>query len=643
MLIIEQASCQSLCKLRFADARGAEEHERAYRPVRVGDAGTRTLDGLSHETHGLVLADDPLVDDLVEVQQLLALALDQFRDRDAGPFSHDVCDLLLRDRVVHERVLGGALLGALLGLGELLLKGGQVGVLELCGLLVLEGHLRGLDLAVDALDLALYLLDLVHAAALGFPARLHGVEFVLELRKLSGELRKTVLGELVVLLLEGHLLDLELHDLSAQVVQLAGHGVYLRPDHGAGLIHEVYGLVGQETVRYIAVRQRRGGDKRVVVDADAMEYLIALLQAAEYAYRVLDRRLVDHDGLETTLQSRVLFDVLAVLVQGRGADAVQLAARQHGLQEVARVHAALGLARADDGVQLIDEQDYPALGAAYLLQHGLEPLLKLAAVLGARDERAHVEREDGLVLQPVRHVAADYTLSQALGYGRLADAGFADEHGVVLRLTREDADDVPYLAVTADDGVELLLTRALHEVGAVFRQGVVAVLRVVAGHGAGLDLGECGVEGFARDAVVGEYLAHRRAALGEHAEHQVLDGDVLVAQLLRRLLGKAQQLARLGGGVDLAAAAGDLGQLGDLGVQLTQHGVAVRTHLGEQRADEAAVLVDKGVEQVSRGEVLVLVLLSHRLSGVYGFNCLLSEFFSVHKRSPSFRWAECLR
>lgn len=33
----------------------------------------------------------------------------------------------------------------------------------------------------------------------------------------------------------------------------------------------------------------------------------------------------------------------------------------------------------------------------------------------------------------------------------------------------------------------------------------------------------------------------------------------------------------------------------------------------------------------------------HNLSGVYGFNCLLSEFFSVHKRSPSFRWAECLR
>jgi hypothetical protein len=35
-----------------------------------------------------------------------------------------------------------------------------------------------------------------------------------------------------------------------------------------------------------------------------------------------------------------------------------------------------------------------------LLEHGLEPLLELAAVLRAGDERAHVEREDLLLLQP---------------------------------------------------------------------------------------------------------------------------------------------------------------------------------------------------------------------------------------------------
>ena len=74
-------------------------------------------------------------------------------------------------------------------------------------------------------------------------------------------------------------------------------------------------------------------------------------------------RLVDQHRLEAPLQGGVLLDVLAVLVQRGGADAVQLAAGQHRLEQVAGVHGALGLAGADDGVQLVDEQDDLALGA----------------------------------------------------------------------------------------------------------------------------------------------------------------------------------------------------------------------------------------------------------------------------------------
>ena len=69
------------------------------------------------------------------------------------------------------------------------------------------------------------------------------------------------------------------------------------------------------------------------------------------------RRLIDEDRLEAALQRGVLLDVLAVLVERRRADAVQLAARQHRLEHVRGVHRALGRARADDRVQLVDEQD----------------------------------------------------------------------------------------------------------------------------------------------------------------------------------------------------------------------------------------------------------------------------------------------
>ena len=56
--------------------------------------------------------------------------------------------------------------------------------------------------------------------------------------------------------------------------------------------------------------------------------------------------------------------------------------------------APSALAGADDRVDLVDEHDDAALGLLHLAQHGLEALLELAAVLGAGDQRTHVERPE---------------------------------------------------------------------------------------------------------------------------------------------------------------------------------------------------------------------------------------------------------
>ena len=89
--------------------------------------------------------------------------------------------------------------------------------------------------------------------------------------------------------------------------------------------------------------------------------LVALLEATQYGDGVLHRRLGDQHLLETALQGGVFFHVLPVLVQGGGAHAVQLAASQGGLEHIARIHGALGLAGAHHGMQLVDEEDDIAL------------------------------------------------------------------------------------------------------------------------------------------------------------------------------------------------------------------------------------------------------------------------------------------
>ena len=225
------------------------------------------------------------------------------------------------------------------------------------------------------------------------------------------------------------------------------------------LVDEVDRLVGQEAVGDVALAERRGGDRRGVLDAHAVVDLVALLQPAQDRDRVLDGRLADHDRLEAALERGVLLDVLAVLVERRRADRAQLAAGEHRLEQVRGVDRALGGAGADDRVQLVEEQDDLPARLGDLLEDGLQALLELAAVLRAGEQRADVERDDLAVAQRLGDVAVDDPLGEALDDRGLADAGLADEDRVVLRAPAEDLDDAADLLVAADDGVEQAVAR----------------------------------------------------------------------------------------------------------------------------------------------------------------------------------------
>ena len=164
----------------------------------------------------------------------------------------------------------------------------------------------------------------------------------------------------------------------------------------AGLVDEVDRLVRQVTIGDVADRQVDGGLDRLVRDRDLVVLLVALADAHEDLDRLLEGRLLDHDRLEAALEGGVALDVLAVLVEGGGADALELAAGQRRLEDVGRVDRALGRTRPDERMELVDEQDR-VVRVAQLLDDLLEPLLELAAVLRAGDERADVEGQDALV------------------------------------------------------------------------------------------------------------------------------------------------------------------------------------------------------------------------------------------------------
>ncbi len=189
-----------------------------------------------------------------------------------------------------------------------------------------------------------------------------------------------------------------------------------------------------------------------------------------------------------------------------------------GFEQVGRVHRAVALAGADQRMHLVDEQDEIALARGDFLEHGLQPLLELAAVFRTRNQRAEIEREQLLVLEGLGHVAVDDAQREALGDGGLADAGLTDQDGIVLGPARQHLDGAADLLVAADDRIELAVARSLGQVAGIFLQRVIGVL------------GGRGV---------------RRAALAQRLDRgiEVLRGDAALGQDRAGLAGLFQREA----------------------------------------------------------------------------------------------------
>src|SRR5690606_23920737 len=426
------------------------------------------------------------------------------------------------------------------------------------------------------------------------------VVLALELGEFFLDQLQALLRSLVLFLLHGLALDLELDHAAVELVHDLGLGVDLHLDARGGLVDQVDRLGGQEAVGDVAVREFGRGDDRRVGDVDAVVDLVLLLQTAQDGDGRLHRRLFDQHLLEAALERGVLLDVLAVFVERGGADAVQLATGERGLQHVARVHRALGLAGADHGVELVDEEDDAALVLGDLLQHRLQALLEFATVLGTGEQRRHVERQHALALERLGHLVIDDALRQAFDDRGLAHARLADQHRVVLGAALQDLDGAADLVVAADHRVELAAASALGEVHAVFIQRLALAFGVLAADiGTAAHRLDRGFERLAVEAALLEQAAGLALVVGER-EQEHLAGDELVAALLRLAVGDVEQVVEVAADADLAAVTFDLGQAADRFGNRSLERRHIDAGALQQRYAAAVVLLEQRLHHVQR-------------------------------------------
>ena len=172
----------------------------------------------------------------------------------------------------------------------------------------------------------------------------------------------------------------------------------------------------------------------------------------------------------------------AVLVERGGADGVQLAARQHRLEHVGGVHRAFGGARADDRVQLVDEEDDLPGESTTSLSTAFSRSSNSPRYFAPATSAPMSSATIFLFFRPSGTSCADDALRQPFDDGGLADAGLADEHRVVLGAARQHLDHAADLVVAADDRIELALARELGQVAAVALERLVGRFRILARH-----------------------------------------------------------------------------------------------------------------------------------------------------------------
>ena len=268
-----------------------------------------------------------------------------------------------------------------------------------------------------------------------------------------------------------------------------------------------------------------------------MIYFIAVLDATQDGNGILHGRLIYHYRLKPTLQGLILFDIFPIFIHGGGTDAVQLTSRQHGFQHISGIQRALGLAGAHNGVQLVDKENDLPIGLLHGIQHCLQTFLKFTSVLGTGNEGTHIQGEDLLILQRIRHIALYDPLSQTLNCRRLADTRITDQHRIILGLPGQDPDDVTDLCVPANDRIQLLIPCPLYQTGTVLFQCIITVLRTVGLYRPAVTQILYHVQEFRLfDPIFLKQILHCRAAMPQQSQKEMFYGDILISHLLRFIL-----------------------------------------------------------------------------------------------------------
>jgi len=447
------------------------------------------------------------------------------------PIRYDLGYMLIGDFFVEETAVLLQLLQTSVLLSEFLLQLRDGPVAQLGNGFEVAGAFGDFLLALGLFDLSVDAAYRLYHLFFGLPLGLFRADVFLQVGHFALDGIAPFPAGGVLFLLERQVLDFELAQAPFHHVNLVRHTVDLDAQAGGRFVNQVNGFIREKTAGYVTVAQRCRCDESGVLNTHAVVHFVLFLDAAQYGDGAFDVRLPHEHRLKPAFECGVFLDVFAVFVKSGRSDAMQLAPRKGGFQHVRGVYGALGGARADERVQLVDKEHDLALAFLDFPEHCLHPVLEFASELRPGDKGANVQCGDLFVLEVFGNVSGHNALRQAFHDSRLANAGFADQDRVVLCSARQHLDHAPDLGIAPDNRVKFPCAGQLGQVAAVFCQSFVRCL----GIGVGDPLGAAHLLHGRQQVLVGravgtKHFARRILAQGDHPQQHMLCAKVQIFQ-----------------------------------------------------------------------------------------------------------------
>ena len=249
---------------------------------------------------------------------------------------------------------------------------------------------------------------------------------------------------------------------------------------GASLVQKVNGLVRQESVGNIALRQHNTLPCDFRGNSNPMELCILGGNSLHDLASLFNGRLRNGHRLETALQCSILFDMLAVFVKGCCANHLNFATGQSGFQDVGGIHRTLCITGANQIMNFVNHQN-DVTAFLNFADQALHTAFKLAAELCASHQSRQIQQEYFLVTELKGDISGNDPLGEALGNGSFTNAWLTNQTRIILLSAVEDLHHPFCFHITANHRIQLALTGSAGQVHTVAVQELVFLVLFLLG------------------------------------------------------------------------------------------------------------------------------------------------------------------